>query len=83
MTKGWTICYTYSMKGGKRMTYDEVKKIKIPLGQDVAIFEVITNTGNSYLVASKSVDGAKKKVVRYEGKNLTFISIIEKERGIL
>lgn len=71
------------MKGGKKMTYDDVKKIKIPLGQDVAIFEVITNTGNSYLVASKSVDGAKKKVVRYEGKNLTFISIIEKERGIL
>lgn len=65
------------------MTYDDIKKVEIPLGQDVIIFDVITNTGNRYLIASRSVDGAKKKLVRHEGKNSAIISITEKERGIL
>lgn len=65
------------------MTYNDVKEISIPMGKDTVIFDVITNTGNKYLVASRSTEGARKKVCKFEEKNITFISIKEIMRGVL
>lgn len=65
------------------MTYDDVKKVDIPLGEDVVIFDIITSEGERYYVASKSSDGARRKIMKRKGKNVTIISINEKERGIL
>lgn len=65
------------------MNYDNLKKINIPIGLDTVLYDVITKDGNRYLVASKSPDGVRKKIIRYEGKNANIVSLIEVKRGIL
>lgn len=65
------------------MTYDDVKKIEIPNGLDTKIYEVITDTGNCYKVASRTVLGANKKISKYEGKNVKILSINTIGEGML
>lgn len=65
------------------MTYDDVKKVVIPNGIDTKIYEVVTNSGNYYKVASRTVLGANKKISKYEGKNVKILSINTIGEGML
>lgn len=65
------------------MTYDDIKTMKIPNGNDVKIYDIITDTGNRYKVASKTVLGANRKISRFEGKQVRILSINTIEEGLL
>lgn len=65
------------------MTYDDVKMVNIPNGEDVKIYDIITDTGNRYKVASKTVLGANRKISRFEGKQVRILSINTIGEGLL
>ena len=65
------------------MTYDDVKLVNIPNGEDTKIYDIITDTGNHYKVASRTVLGANKKIAKYEGRNVKILSINTIDWGLL
>lgn len=65
------------------MTFDDVKIVKIDSKNSSAIYELIVNDGEKFLVCSKSISGAIAKIRRYTGKSVILRSVKELQNNIL
>lgn len=65
------------------MTFDDVKKVDIEQGKDTKIYDIITDKGDRYLVASRTVLGANTKLNKWEKRQVKILSINTILEGVL